>query len=380
MLRGRSESTTATHIQHEQHAAKLARRVAGLEEVLANLGEGVLAVDHAGIVIHANPAAIELLALDAGRVLGQHLVVAVPVAHVRDVLDDAMRSNSVVAASFVVDVSGAAGMRTVRIRVTPLKRDQAGSRPAGIIAVVSDITDVQRVERMRADFFTNVSHELKTPMAAIRGIVETMLDDPSMARDDRAVFLAKAVRQADRIDRLIADLISISRMESDPGSISRTPVDMVALVRDVVATVAHRAERAGVEISVDAPGSVVVLGDEESLRQAAANLLVNAITYTDAGGCITVEIEVAARAAGIVLRVIDTGIGIPEDAQQRIFERFFRVDPARSRERGGSGLGLSIVKHVARVHGGDVTVRSVPGLGSTFELVLPQSAAQIMAQ
>lgn len=346
-------------------------RVAELERMLASLGEGVVAVDSAGIVVHTNAAARELLAIEQARVDGHHVFSVVTSSEVRDVFDVVMREAAPSATGVFTVGTADAGSRVLQIRVAPLQ-DNADSG-AGAIAVITDVSDQRRVEQMRRDFFSNVSHELKTPMAAIRGIIETIRDDPDMNALDRMAFLDRAVRQADRMDTLLADLIAISRLESASVVARRSPVDLADVIYDVVTGLTHRAERSDIKLAVEIGDSVEIMADEEALHQAVTNLVVNAITYTNSGGSVQVEMF---RAGGSVLvNVSDSGIGIPAESLERIFERFYRVDPARSRERGGSGLGLSIVKHVARSHGGDITLISEPGSGSTFTLRLPISAA-----
>ena len=350
---------------------QLRSRVVELERMLASLGEGVVAVDSAGIVVHANAAARELLAIEQDRVDGHHVFSVVALPEVRDVFDAVMREAAPSATGVFTVGATDAGRRVLQIRVAPLQDNMDAG--AGAIAVIADVSDQRRVEQMRRDFFSNVSHELKTPMAAIRGIIETIRDDPEMPEGDRMDFLDRAVRQADRLDTLVADLIAISRLESASVATRRSTVDPGDIIRDVVAGLAHRAERSGIELVIERCDSALIAADEEALRQAVTNLVVNAITYTNRGGRVRVGMQRAG--SDMLMHVCDTGIGIPQDSQERIFERFYRVDPARSRERGGSGLGLSIVKHVARSHGGDVTLDSEPGVGSTFTLRLPTGVA-----
>lgn len=342
-----------------------------LERVFASLGEGVVAVDRAGIVVHANSAAAELLEMDPSRSVGQHLYVAVASRDVCEALEQVMRGSDVDQHTCEVTLPGAAGDVVAMVRVTPLRDDGGdGSIGYGAIAVVQDITDVRRAERARADFFTNVSHELKTPVTAIRGIVETLLDDVDMDPGVRADFLGRCASQTDRLGTLVTDLIALARLESEVDTLQRAPVDLSALVAEVVSEARPRADRARVTITEDIASGARMVGDEESLRQAVSNLVVNAITYTDAGGSATVCVHRDVSDM-VVLEITDTGLGIPAHMLDRIFERFYRVDPARSRARGGSGIGLSIVKHVAIVHGGDVSVQSELGVGSCFRMSFP---------
>jgi two-component system phosphate regulon sensor histidine kinase PhoR len=259
----------------------------------------------------------------------------------------------------------------VEMHASPL-RDGDGHL-VGAVVVLHDITELGRLEAVRRDFIGNVSHELKTPITAIRGLVETMIDDREMDQEIRDRFLGRISEQPQRLSTLVTDLLALSRLESEGAPLERSLVDL----RDVVATAARgllsSAEELGVVVEVESPDSpLYIRGDEEILRQVASNLLDNALKYTPAGGRVWLRLHEDRALA--VLEVEDTGIGIEPEHQARLFERFYRVDKARSRELGGTGLGLSIVKHVALVHGGDVSVESAPGRGSTFRVTIPLSA------
>jgi two-component system phosphate regulon sensor histidine kinase PhoR len=375
----------------EFEVSRLRASVQELGRILDNLAEGVVAVDRTGIVVHANHAAIELLAMDPARSIGHHMFAAVPNEQVCAALEPVMRGAAAWDEPLVREVAivagagsgGAQGIATVL--VTPLReRTPSGGvssagpdrGPEGAIAVVRDITDVRRAEAARADFVTNVSHELKTPVTAIRGIVETLLaDDAAMPVDTRRRFLQKAARQSERLGTLVTDVIALSRIESDPHEQDADPVDLVLVASECAAACADAAEAAGVDVVVEAGSAVArVAGDEEALRQAVSNLVINAVTHSHPGT--HVSVRVVQEDAWLVVEVADTGPGIAAEHQPRIFERFYRADPARSRERGGSGLGLSIVKHVALAHGGDVAVHSELGAGSCFRLRLPAVSAE----
>ena len=382
-----------------EHGWALERRVELLERdrkdlrrILASLGEGVLAVDSTGVVLHANPAAIELLGLDATALVGNHLYVAVPHQRLCDALEDVMRGVETRDTRITRELSieRPDGARLLVAQVTPLRgtpRDAAGDVGAeGAIAVVRDVTELRRLEGARQDFFGNVSHELKTPITAIRGALETIVDDPEMPVDVRNRFLDGAVRHSARLNTLVNDLLALARLESDPGALQRAPFDVIALlgeVRDAAETTA-RAREVEVELVVEgaseadlpAGAAYTIVADEESLRQAVSNLVGNAIAYSEAGG--RVQLRVSRTHHVVELEVSDTGSGIPAESLERIFERFYRVDAARSRALGGTGIGLSIVKHVAQAHGGSVEVRSELGVGSTFVLRLPVSASGVV--
>ena len=254
--------------------------------------------------------------------------------------------------------------RLLRVRAAPVR--EAGP---GAILLVGDVSTLRRLERMRSDFVANVSHELRTPLAAIAGAAETLADGALSDPEAGPRFVATIARHADRLTALVDDLLTLSRLESTPESIERVPVDFAHVVRQACDAVAARARDAGLSLDVDAEGPVRVLGDPEALRRLVDNLVVNAVTYTPAGGA--VRVGLAADEGRAVLTVADTGIGIGPEHLARIFERFYRVDKARSRGKGGTGLGLSIVKHAVNLHGGEIAVESRPGAGSTFTVSIP---------
>ncbi len=361
----------------EQRVKVLERERQDLGRILRGLGEGVVAVDRAGIVVHANPAAISMLGLDPSACLGSHMFVAIQQPGICDLMEDVMRGEEGKLVRELVIEGPAGGDAMLVASVRPLRKagDESGE-PEGAIAVVRDVTELRRLERARQDFFGNVSHELKTPVTAIRGAIETIIDDPAMEPDVRARFLDGASRHAMRLSALVTDLLALARLEEGPGALQRTEVDVAALVGEVLAAAESTAGRRDIVLelaveTVEGAPTYGVLGDEEAMRQALGNLVDNAVAHSDEGGAVRVGLS---RAGDVVrIAVQDTGSGIPADAVERVFERFYRVDAARSRARGGTGIGLSIVKHVAQAHGGSVAVDSEVGVGSTFTLSLPVS-------
>ena len=369
--------------QLEQRIVRLEREREDLRRILAGLGEGVLAVDATGIVLHANPVAIELLDMDESSCLGSHLFVAVQNQSINDAIEDVMRGDDIAPADevqreFVVELDDGVE-RTLLVVVTPLRTPGRvygpASVPEGAIAVVRDVTELRRLERARQDFFTNVSPELKTPLTAIRGALETVATDADMPTAIRDRFLASARQHAARLGALVTDLLSLARLERDPATLPREPVDLVGLVDEVLDAATGLAEAGGVRLVRDSEGedvaAIIVECDEESMRQAVTNLVDNAIAHSAEAMTVRVGIEHDGVIAEIAVH--DEGVGIPADAIERVFERFYRVDAARSRARGGTGIGLSIVKHVAQAHGGTVELTSALDVGSTFRLRLPVS-------
>jgi two-component system phosphate regulon sensor histidine kinase PhoR len=359
----------------EQRIETLERERQDLGRILRGLGEGVLAVDRAGIVVHANPAAIDLLDMDRDACLGSHMFIAVPHPAACEVIEDVMRGESRLVRELVVERPE--GELVLVVAGRPLRK--AGVEdgdPEGAIVVVRDVTDLRRLERARQDFFGNVSHELKTPVTAIRGAIETIVDDPEMPDDVRLRFLDGARRHAMRLSALVTDLLALARLEGDPRELQRSAVDVADVVGEVLAAAEAGAGRRGIvfelEIaSVEGAPTFSIDADEEAVRQAISNLVDNAVAHSDDDSA--VRVRLLQQGGMVEIAVEDTGAGIPAESLERVFERFYRVDAARSRARGGTGIGLSIVKHVAQAHGGSASVASQPGVGSTFWLRLPVS-------
>ena len=236
-----------------------------------------------------------------------------------------------------------------------------------------DPEEMQRVNEIRRDFVANVSHELKTPATSLRllaeSLEETIDDDPIQAR----LFAAQLKKETERLSRLITDLLDLTRLESQEQVENPAPVDVRGVLMTVLARMRRVARKKNITLQWKRFGRAAeytVRGDETQLTSMFTNLVDNAVKYTPPGG--RVEVTGGSEGAEIVIRVSDTGIGIPEAKLPRIFERFYRVDKARSKETGGTGLGLSIARHIAENHGGRVAVESTPGEGSTFTVNLPR--------
>ena len=238
----------------------------------------------------------------------------------------------------------------------------------------SDPDELRRVNKIRRDFVANVSHELKTPATSLRllaeSLEETIDDDPAQAR----LFASQLKRETERLSHLITDLLDLTRLESEERVENPAPVDVRGVLLTVLAGMRSTVRKKNIALQWKRFGRAAeytVRGDETQLTSMFTNLVDNAINYTPPGG--RVEVTGGMGGSEIVIRIADTGIGIPEGKLSRIFERFYRVDKARSKATGGTGLGLSIVKHVAENHGGRVAVESVPGEGTTFTVRLPRA-------
>jgi two-component system phosphate regulon sensor histidine kinase PhoR len=339
--------------------------------ILGGMVEGVVAVDRQERILHLNAAAGRILNVDPEACLGKRVWEVTRVREVSEILARTLGGETE-ARREMQRVSHPRD-RVVEMAASPL-RDGDGDL-VGAVVVLHDVSELRQLEVIRRDFVANVSHELKTPITAIRGLVETLLDDPGMDAATRARFLEKVREQGLRMSSLVFDLLSLARLETEPGVLSRVPLDLRDPVGAAARALLPTGRERGIEVVLSLPEDrVPVLGDQNALGEVTTNLLDNALKYTPRGGRIRVRLHV--QGSDAVLEVEDTGIGIDPVHQERIFERFYRVDKARSRDLGGTGLGLSIVKHICRVHEGDISVESVPGRGTTFRVRLPLASPE----
>ncbi len=339
------------------------------EAVLASMIEGVLAIDARQRVVGMNRAAAELLGTDPEGVNRRPLQEVIRNPDLRRFALLAIDCREPVEDDIVLRGSRD---RTIRLRGTAL-RDLSGE--GGAVIVLNDVTDVQRLENVRRDFVANVSHELKTPIASIKGFVETLLDGALEDAANARRFLEIVGRQADRLASIIEDLLALSRIEQSEGS-GNLPLEttrIAAVFSAVFADCEPRANERSIRLRLDCPETVSAEVNPPLLEQAVINLVDNAIKYSDPGRTVQLAATLDATPNGheLLIQVRDQGSGIDVEHLPRLFERFYRVDKARSRKLGGTGLGLSIVKHIVQAHNGSITVKSEPGVGSTFTIRLP---------
>ncbi len=379
LLRGRLPAKLARDSSDElgELAASLSRTAGQLHElvdnvslesarreaILASMVEGVLAVDNQLRVIFCNESFAR--AVGARADIPEHLPV---LELVRDPAFLDMLSRVLVTHESVkqrIQLAAAEG-RAFEVQAAPLSM---GTR-RGAIAILHDITDLERLERVRKDFVANVSHELRTPLTAIRGYAETLLDGALEDKENNRKFLEIIRSHSIRLNNIASDLLVLSELESGKPPAAPEPVPVQAALDSAIRTVESEAAVRGVHLRAGGLDSARVMGHRIRLEQAFVNLLDNAVKFNRPGG--EVRIETRSTGAGKVQVIVsDTGIGIPSEDLPRIFERFYRVDKARSREVGGTGLGLSIVKHVIERMGGAIVVDSQLGKGSTFTVTLP---------
>ncbi len=333
-----------------------------LVAMLSSLSEGVIATDTRQRVLLSNDAAKSLLNLDAAPVEGQMLWEVIFSKAILEAASQVLASH----ARRHLLISPIAG---THVQVT-LCTFGASAKPQGLVIVLHDVTEATQYQELRKQFVANVSHELRTPLTAIAGFTETLRDgainDPAVARK----YLATIEKHAGQLSNLVNDLLELSRLESVPGLTKQTDVDIGQVIDKAVDPLLVAAQRKHQKLAVKVQhGLPRITVNPDYIQRAVSNLVDNAIKYTSEAG--TISVHTHQVGSHLVIDVSDSGIGIPEQDQIRIFERFYRVDRSRSREMGGTGLGLSIVKHLVQVHDGTVEVTSQVGRGSTFSIRLP---------
>ena len=334
-----------------------------LSTILKSMNEGVITVTSDGLITHVNAAACRMLRANGERCLGQALRDVDDSKNLHETFIQCQQKQTSVERTIQLD--GYTFARHYRLHATLLKE----SNQADAILVLQDITDVKRIDNMRADFVANASHELKTPITAIRGFAETLIEDEAIDHSMRQRFIRKIHGQSIRLSDLVSDLLALSRLENNDQAFN-TQVDFQQVVQRVCANLQAVAQSQKVDLQFNSKdGPMVLLGDDKALGQMATNLIDNAIKYTSQSGTVKVGIEILQGRA--VLSVKDDGLGIDEADQERIFERFYRVDKARSKSLGGTGLGLAIVKHIVQSHRGRLQLDSKITKGSTFTITLP---------
>ena len=336
------------------------------EAILSGMTEGVLAVDHELRVTFCNTAFLRAIDHRESRVEGRFLLEVVRDPGLHELLRSVLNTGEAQKLRFKLS---AANARTFEVQATQLEMPSG----LGAIAILHDITDLERLEQVRKDFVANVSHELRTPLAGIIGYADTLLDGALDDQKNNRQFIEIIRTNAVRLNNIAADLLILSELESTMDQPVEPDVISVRGVLDgALATVASEARLRDVALIREDVDNLFVNGSRLRLEQALLNLMANAIKFNRPGG--EVRVRAGYNPAGqVAITIADTGVGIPSQDLPRIFERFYRVDKARSRQVGGTGLGLSIVKHVVERMNGTISVESQLGRGSIFTLVLPPS-------
>ena len=351
--------------------------------ILRSMAEGVAVIDAQEHLVFCNHAFLEILNVGSAGTQGRPVIEVVRNSELVTLIRSALRGEE----GLRTDIAtGFIQPRSFSVTAAPVRPLNGGSpsasdadsavsqpapgKPSGAVVVLHDVTELRRLERVRQDFVANVSHEFKTPLTAIRGFAETLLSGALNDPQNNRRFLEIIRDHASRLDRLTDDLLKLARIEAGKLELEFSPVGITELVEGCAETTLLKASRKQITLEIEIPpGMPAIRGDGSLLHEVLQNLLDNAVQYTPAGGKIRVTASAAAREA--VITVADTGIGIPLADQERIFERFYRVDPARSREAGGTGLGLSIARHIVDAHAGRLWVESEVGHGSRFSFSIP---------
>ena len=333
---------------------------ADFARLVAALPLGVVFVDRGARIRFANPAAGTIFEFDPHRAIGSHVITSIPNVELERRIDEALLGEASVAP---ITIASATQRRTYGVSVYPIGDDASG----GVVVFADDQTDIALLERASKEFLTNVSHELRTPLSTIKLMLETVSESP----DDEAadLFLPQVLAQVDRLASLVQQLLEQARAESGQLRLNLREIDLEDVAHPIVASFEPQAANKGVRLELRTMRPVSVEADPDRLSQVFVNLIDNAIRHTPAGGSVTLELD--ANGNDAIMRVRDTGVGIPYRDIPHIFERFYVVDRSRTRESGGAGLGLAIVKGIIDAHGGTVATESMIGRGTLFTVRLP---------
>jgi two-component system phosphate regulon sensor histidine kinase PhoR len=339
-----------------------------LETVLASMHEGVVAIDTAEAIINMNQAAADMFESERDKAAGRSVQEVVRNLELQNFVREALATDEAQESDISLFTPGET---ILNIHSSPI-RDGSG-QCIGTLLVMADVTKLRRLENMRRDFVANVSHEIKTPLTAIKGYVETLVNQEVDSKGDYERFLGIINKHVNRLDAIVEDLLSLSRIERTVD-IAESPLEFTEtrigdIIQTAIQVCQNRADEKNIAIDPSGELDLKARVDATLIEQAILNLLDNAIKYSDNGSVVAIDVEHRNGATGI--HITDHGCGIAKTHLARLFERFYRVDKARSRQMGGTGLGLAIVKHIVQAHGGQVTVDSKPGRGSTFSVLLP---------
>ena len=345
-----------------------------LEAVFAIMAEPIIAVDAEERIIRMNRAATSLFMLDPKAVKGKAMQGVIRNSVLRELISRSLWDNT----SLEEEIFLFEGTSRIILQTHAVPLRNGDRKNMGALVVMNDLTRIKRLEKIRQDFVANVSHEIKTPLTAIKGYVETLLDGALDNSDDAARFLEIVARQTARLDAIVDDLLTLSRIENkaDKGEIMLNEGKILPVFNAAYQTCAVNAEKKKINVRIQCSDALAAPMNSPLLEQAIINLLTNAITYGPGGSTVTLRAEHQKTPEDreiVRINVEDQGPGIEREHLGRLFERFYRCDKARGRKQGGTGLGLAIVKHIAQSHGGSVSVRSNPGRGSVFTISLPVS-------
>lgn len=367
-----AETLNLMAVQLGERIKGIQRQRSELEAVLSSMAEGVIGVDMEERVIGMNPAAARLIGSSQRGSTGRSIEEVLRYKELQVFTKEMLSAGQDFMEREIIMYSG--GERYINVHGSTL-HDESGGR-LGVLIVLNDMTRLRKLENMRREFVANVSHEIKTPITVIRGFTETLRSGAGEDKEERDRFLGIMEKNLDRLEAVVEDLLTLSRIEREEEQAQLITEDLALsdIIHNTMKAFEGMAEEKRIEVQIDCDPRIWAKLNSELMELALGNLLDNAIKYSDAGD--TIRIRVDESDSEVRIDVVDQGIGISQEHLPRIFERFYRADKTRSRELGGTGLGLAIVKHVMGLHGGRVSVKSTPGQGSTFTLHLKKEGSR----
>ena len=365
-IEGLSESLSLMAEELRIRMEQMSRQQNEMKAVFSSMTEGVIALDMEEHVLGMNQAAAGILKCDLKSARGRDIQEVVRNTALHSFIRETLQARN----SIEKDIPTTSNGEGLLNGHGTILRDEVGKQ-IGALIVLNDVTRLRKLENIRRDFVSNVSHEIKTPITAIKGFVETLRDGAVKNPEDATRFLGIIEKHVDRLAAIIEDLLNLSKIEqeSEKKGISLVESRMCDILQNALQICHVAVANKRIEIDTSCADSIEASVDPTLLEQAIVNLLDNAVKYSDDGG--TIRLRVTREKDFIVIAVQDHGVGISRKHLPRLFERFYRVDKARSRQLGGTGLGLAIVKHIVQAHGGDITVDSTLGKGSIFSIRLP---------
>jgi len=365
-----ARSINAMACQLKGTASQITEARSQSRAILDSMADGVIALNRKGEVLFINPVIEEVFQISQAFSYGKNVLGVIRDYEVERLLKKALKTGEHVIEEVKLLYPEP---KVFLLHATPLKSQ--GADRGGLVVLLQDITERKKLEDMRTEFVANVSHELRTPLTSIRGYLETLLDGAVEDPAATSHFLGIMNKETERLTRLVEDLLELSKLEGRRAIAPYRQVQITDNIQQVIDMFQSRAREKNLTLLTELPSKLPpVKGDPDMLAQVLINLVDNAIKYTPADGKVTVKASV--QAGTLQVTVEDTGIGIPPESLPRLFERFYRVDKARSRELGGTGMGLAIVKHIIRAHGGQTFVKSAVGKGSAFSFTLPVPAEE----
>jgi two-component system, OmpR family, phosphate regulon sensor histidine kinase PhoR len=356
LARNLQEMTSAQEIQQNR-----------LTTLIENMGSGLLLIDHRGYAVLTNRAFKEFFSIESERINNKRYYDLIRYPEVNKLVEEIFMTEQKLRKQLLLPLE--IERRHFEVYGAPIIGTKEEWK--GIVLVFHDITELKKLEQMRKDFVANVSHELRTPITSIKGFSETLLDGAMNDKETLEMFLNIILRESDRLQSLITDLLDLSKMEKQGFQLNVHETDIRGILEDVIAILDKKPEKKDIGLVLRGDKAAVAEVDGLRIKQIFINLIGNAITYTSAGG--EVSVSLSQTDSSVEVKIRDNGIGIDEAEIPRIFERFYRVDKARSRDSGGTGLGLAIVKHLIEAHGGSIGVESKVDEGTVFTVTLKKS-------